>query len=110
MRHGKRRIFLPDLLLGILNDRQVSQAQEVHFKEPQLLNGGHGILGDHRIIVFRQGHIAAHRLRRDHHTGGMGGGVAGHALQAHGNIHQLVHPLIPIVKLPEFGGFFQGGF
>ena len=104
---GEIRVKGTDLLLRILDHRQVSQAQEVHFQQAQLLNGGHGVLGDDGIIVAGQGHIAAHRVSGDHHAGGMGRGVAGHALQLHGGINELAHPLIIFILFPQLGRHFQ---
>ena len=41
-----------DLLLRVLDHRQVPQSQKVHFQQTQLLDGGHGVLGDNGIVVF----------------------------------------------------------
>ena len=97
------------MLLGILDHRQVPQAQEVHFEKPQLLDGGHGVLGDDGIVIPGQGHIAANRLGGYHHTGRVGGGIPGHPLQPHGGIHQFFHSGVPIVEFLETGGILQSG-
>ena len=106
----KIRLDLLNLLLGILNHRQVPQAQKVHFQKAQLLNGGHGILGHCGIIIFRQGHIGIHRVGGNHHTGGVGGGISGHSLQGHCRINELFHPLILVIHLFQSGRCFQGFF
>ena len=72
----------------ILQHRQVPQAQEVHLQKPQLLQGGHGVLADHGLVVGGQGHIFVYRLFGDDHAGGVGGGVAGHALQGLGHVDE----------------------
>ena len=41
-----------DLLFRVLDHRQVPQSQKVHFQQTQLLDGGHGVLGDNGIVVF----------------------------------------------------------
>ena len=88
-------------LHGIIQHRQVTQTQEVHFQQAKLFQRGHDILADHRLIVLGQGHIFVHRPLGDDHTGGMGGSMAGHALQRLGGIHQLLHLLVRLVHFPQ---------
>ena len=66
---GEARLPAADELFGVVDNRQVPQAQEVHFQQAQLLNGGHGVLGDHGVVVFGQGHIVHHGLVGDDHPG-----------------------------------------
>ena len=73
-------VFLPRQRFRVLNHRQVPQTQKVHFQQSQLFDGGHGILGDHGIVVPGQGDVGIDRLRRDDHARGVGGGVPGHSL------------------------------
>ena len=42
---SKSGYCLADHLFGIVDHRQVPQAQEVHFQQAQLLQGGHGDTG-----------------------------------------------------------------
>ena len=50
--HSKIRLQQLDLLFRVLDHRQVPQSQKVHFQQSQLLDGGHGVLGDNGIVVF----------------------------------------------------------
>ena len=101
---------LSDLLFRVIDDRQVPQAQKVHFQQAQFLDGGHGILGDNGIIVPGQGQIGADRVGGDNHARGMGGGVAGHALQAHGGVDEFFHPLVTVIHFFQLGADFQSFF
>ena len=92
-------VDLADLTFRVLNDGQIPQSQKVHFQKTQLFNGGHGILGDDGIVIAGKGYIGADRLRGDHHTGCMGGGVSGHTLQAHGRVDQLANAFVCVVHL-----------
>ena len=105
--HGKVRVKLLDLLLRVLDYRQVPQAQKVHFQKAQLLDGGHGILGHDGIIVPGQGNIAAHGIRRNHNTGCMGGGISRHTFQTHGRVDQLPDPGISVVHFLQLWGNLQ---
>ena len=86
---------------GIVQHRQVPQAQEVHFQQAQLFQCGHDILADHGFVIFRQGHIFVHRLPGDDHAGGVGGGVAGHSLQRPGGVDELFYLLVGLIEVAE---------
>ena len=92
----------------VLQDRQVPEAQEVHFEQTQLLQGGHGVLAHHTLVVFRERHIGVHRVFGDDHAGGVGGGVAGHALQGLCHIDEMLELLVGLVHLLEGLGEAQG--
>ena len=93
---------------GVIQDSEVSQGQEVHLQQPQLLQGGHGVLGDHGFVVLGQGDVGVRRVPGDDHTGGVGGGVAGHTLQALGGVDELFHRGVALIHLPEGLGQAQG--
>ena len=86
---------------GIVQHRQVPQAQEVHFQQAQLFQCGHDILADHGFVIFRQGYIFVHRLPGDDHAGGVGGGVAGHSLQCPGGVDELFYLLVGLIEVAE---------
>ena len=50
---GEVRVGL-DHLHRVVQHRQVPQAQKVHFQQAQLLQGGHGVLADHGLVVLGQ--------------------------------------------------------
>ena len=86
---------------GIVQHRQVPQAQEVHFQQAQLFQCGHDILADHGFVIFRQGYIFVHRLPGDDHAGGVGGGVARHSLQRPGGVDELFYLLVGLIEVAE---------
>ena len=105
--HGEFRIEFLDLQFRVTDNRQISQPQEVHLQKTQFFDGGHGILGDDGIVIPGKGYIRADRLRSNHNTGGVGGGVSGHTLQAHSRIDQLTDTLITVVHLLQLGRDIQ---
>ena len=86
---------------SVIQHRQVPKAQEVHFQQPQFLQGRHHILADHGVVVFRQRHVLVYRPPGDDHAGGVSGGVAGHPLQGPGGVDELFHPLVGVIQLPQ---------
>ena len=96
--------MLSDHLHRVIQNRQVPQAQEVHLQQAQLFQGRHGVLGDHQIVVGRQGNILINRLSGDHHARSVGGGIAGHPLHLSGQVHQPTHPLISLVEIRKAFG------
>ena len=98
-----------DHLHRVVQDGEVAQGQEVHLQQSQLLQGGHGVLGDHGLVVFGQGNVGVHRVAGDDHPGSVGGGVAGHALQAFGGVDDLLYGGVTLVHLPQGLGQGQGG-
>ena len=108
VRQGEAGAGFLHQLHGVVQDGQVAQAQEVHLQQAQLLQGGHDVLGDHRLVVLGQRHIVHHRPPGDHHPGGVGGGVAGHPLNGLGGVDEAVNPLVPLVQLPQGLGQLEG--
>ena len=88
--HPETGLLFAHKLGRVLQHRQVPKAQKVHLEKPQLLQRGHRVLADHRLVVLRQGHVFIHRLFGDDHAGGVGGGVAGHALQRAGHVDEAL--------------------
>ncbi len=107
---GEAWVLPPEHLFRVVNDGEVSQAQKVHLQKAQLLQGGHGVLGHHSFIIFRQGDIAFHRVMGDDHPGGMGAGVAGHPLHLLGQLHQLPDFGLHLHQIPQLLGAFNGLF
>ena len=99
IRHRKIRLLLPDHPLGIVNHRQVAQPQKVDLKHTERLQYLHRVLGGNRLAVEAQRHKIANRTRRDHHTGGMRGGVARHPLYPLRHCDQGFHPLVTCHQL-----------
>ena len=92
----------------VVQHRQVPQAQEIHFQQAQLLQRDHVVLADDGLVIPGQRHIFIHRQAGDHHTGGMGGGVAGHALQRLGHVDEPLHPLVGLVEVGQLLAEPQG--
>ena len=95
------RLAGADHLHRVVQDGEVAQGQKVHLQQAQLLQGHHGVLTDHGVVVFRQGHVGVHGMFRDDHPGGVGGGVAGHPLQGLGGVDELLDLGVPLVEVPE---------
>ena len=72
---------------SVLEHREVSQAEEVHLQQPQLLKGRHLILRDDGFIVFRQRHIFIDRPVGYHDARRVHTRVAGHALKRLGDVY-----------------------
>ncbi len=96
----KRRVRrLADHTTGVVNDRQVSQTQKIHFEKPQLLQRRHGILRRHRIAVEAQRHILRNRIGGNDDSGGMSRSVARHTLHLFRHIDQSPDLIVGIVQL-----------
>ena len=108
--HLKIRVGAAHLLLAVVDDGQVAQPQKVHFEKPQLLQGGHGVLGDDGVLAPLQRDVVRHRTGSDNHTGRMGGGVAGHALHPAGHLHQPGDLLAALHHLPQDGRLLHRPF
>ena len=66
--------------LGIVDDGEGAQAQEVHLQQAQALDLHHVELGDRQAVVGGQGHVLGGRFTGNDDACGVGGGMAGHAL------------------------------
>ena len=91
----------------IFQNREVAEAEKVHLEQAEFFQCGHRILADDRFIVLRKRNILHHRFFRDHDSGGMGGGMAGHALQRPGDIDQLTDAVIAFIHVPQRFGEAQ---
>ena len=71
-------ILFTDHLDCVIQNGEVAQAKEVHFKKAKLLKRRHHVLADDRIVVSRQRHIVDDRTLRDDHACRVRRGVARH--------------------------------
>ena len=99
--HRKVRQSLSHKLCRVLQNRKVAKPQKVHLQKPQLLKGGHGELAHNGLVVLGKGHVLIYRSFGYDHTGGVGGGVAGHALKVFGHVYKIVELIVPGIKLPQ---------
>ena len=97
--HGESRHKALNLPLCVVDDRQVSKSEEVHLEQAQLLDRGHGKLGDDGILVASQRHIIRNRKPGNHDAGRMGRGVARHSLNVARRINQTLHLGIGVIHL-----------
>ena len=88
-----------DHLFCVRDHRQVTQAEEVHFEQPQFLERGHGELGDHLLIVARKRHIGIHRILGNDHARRVGRSVPRHSLERAGGIDQLAYLRLFVIHL-----------
>ena len=95
---------------GVLEDREVREAQEVELQEAQGLDGMHLVLGHQGVRVRRllEGHELGQGLAADDHAGGMGGGVAGHALELPGEVDDALDPRVGVVLAAQVGADLEG--
>ncbi len=92
-----------DQVDGVLQDREVREAQEVELQEAQRLDGVHLVLRHQRVRVGRL--LERHQLRQglagDDDPGGVGGRVAGDTLELLGEVDQPLDVRIRVVLLAE---------
>src|SRR5579872_1862698 len=83
-----------------LQNSQRAKAEEVHLQQPDLFDGPHRLLRRDRVDLrhFVQRYVLDQRIPRDHHAGGVGGRVAGHALEV---FHRVEHPAQAVVRVVE---------
>ena len=75
-------VILLSQMHGILDHSQCTQAQKVHFKKPQLLNGRHGKLGGNGAVCrLGKGYKFVNGAAADHHSRRVHGGMSWKALQ-----------------------------
>ena len=101
--HGKVRIQLADLYLGIVQDSQVAQGKKVEFQNTQPRHGIHVKLRDHRSAGHCQRHILRHRALRDDHARRVNGYIARHPFQRNSGIHQPPDLFGTVVQCLEIG-------
>ena len=93
-----------DLLLGILDDRQGTKPQEIHFQKTQLLQSRHRKLGDDRSVVCPgKGHILVHSLLADDHARRVHGGMSRKSLESFCHIDEVFHFLVAVIELLKLG-------
>ncbi len=88
---------------GVLEDREVREAEEVELQEAERLDRVHLVLGHQRIGVrgLLQGHELGQRLAADHDARGVGGSIPGHALELLREVDDLLHAGIGVVLLAQ---------
>ena len=93
--------LLDDLERG-LDDVQVAQAEEVHLEQAELGDVVHVELRDELgLALLLQRQVLGERLVADHHGGRVDGVVADEALEAHGEVDDLLDLLVGVVGLLE---------
>ena len=85
----------------VVEHRQIAQAEEVHFEQPQLLERRHHILADHRVVVRRQRDVIDHGALGDDHARGVRRGVARHPLKGARRVDELFHLLVVLVLFAQ---------
>ena len=98
--HGEIRLRLPDIADRVVNDGDVSQAEEVHFEKPQFLQRRHGVFRDNGSIICCEGHIIVDWQLGNDHACRMCRGIARHALKSHGRIDKFLDARIAVIHLP----------
>ena len=83
------------------DDVERAQAEKVHLQKAERLQRAHGELGGNHVVVGLQGHVVDHRLAGDEHPGGVGGSVAGHALQLFRRVDDRAHLLVPFIEAAQ---------
>jgi len=101
---------LADQPHGVGEDRQVPQAEEVHFQQPGPLHVGHRPLGDDLLLPLDvlQGKVLDQRPVGDDHRRGVGADVAGQSLDLPGEVHKLADLRIGVVGPPQLVALLQG--
>ncbi len=95
------RVFSMMLERG-LDDVQVAQAEEVHLEQAELGDVVHVELRDELgLALLLQRQVLGERPVADHHGGRVDGVVADEALEAHGEVDDLLDLLVGVVGLLE---------
>ena len=90
----------------LAQDREVGQAQEIELQQAHRLDGVHLELGHQRVGVGRllERHELGQRLAADDDAGGVGAGVAGHALEVAGEVDDALDRRVRIDLFAQRGG------
>ena len=99
--NGESRLPAPDELCRVLEHREVAKPQKVHFQQTQLFERRHRILRDGAAVVRGERDIFVYRPVRDDDAGGVGGGVARHALERTGGVDEVFDLFIALVHVLE---------
>ena len=88
-------------VLGLLDDREVPEAEEVELHEADLLDALHVELR-HDLVLggLEERHVFGERLLGDDDAGGVLGRVAHLALEVQGDLHELRHARVLLRQLP----------
>ena len=105
--HREGRVAPLHRRLGVPDDGEGAQAQEIHLEQAELFDLGHVELGDRQPVVGGEGQVVVHRLGGDDHARRVGGGVARHPLHLGGGVDQLFDLRVGVVHLFQLGGDFQ---
>ena len=103
----KRGLFLLHGGLGVADDGQRAQAEEVHFKQAEALDLGHVELCDRHAVVGAERDIFGRGFARDDDAGRVRGRVARHALDGQRGLDQLVHLRVGFVEGLQVGRDLQ---
>ena len=96
---GEVWLLAPDELGRIFEHREIAKAEKVHFQQPQLFKRRHRILRDGVAVVRGERDIFVHRPVRDDNAGGVGRGVARHALERAGGVDEVFDLLVALVHV-----------
>ena len=98
---GKVRLAALYHLHRIIENRQVTKTQEVHFQKTQFLQRHHRILANDRFIVTSQRNILVDRALGDHYAGSMSGCMARHTFHCARHIDQTAYFIVGLVEIGE---------
>ena len=96
---GEIRFPAPDEFGRVFEHREIAKAEKVHFQQPQLLERRHRILRDGVAVVRGERDIFVHRPVRDDDAGGVGRGMARHALERAGGVDEIFDLLVALVHV-----------
>ena len=99
----------PQMREGVLDHREVAQAQEVHLQQAQLLHAVHVELGDGApgvvlgILRQLQRQVVDERGVPDHDAGGVHRVLSSKPLERPGGVHDLPRLRLLVVGIPQLG-------
>ena len=95
------RLDAPHHFRRVLEHREVSQTEKVHFEKPKLLKRCHLILRDDRFVVFRQRNVFVNGPVGYYNAGSVHARMARHALERFGNVYEPVQHLVALVHVAQ---------
>ena len=95
-------------LHGVVENRQVAQAEEVHFQQSEFFERRHDVLAYNGILVFRQRDVLVHGAARNHDARRVRRRVARHAFQRARRVDEVSHFLAVSVEVGEGFRELQG--
>ena len=97
-----------DQVYRILNDRQGTKSQKIHFQKSQFLQCGHGKLGgDRTVLCPGKRNIFVHTFLADYHTRRVHGRMPRQSLQTFCHVDQIMDIVLLLIDLPKFRIHFQ---